>query len=96
VNAVIGFRVFGRHDDRRYALRVLNGLLGENMSFPALSERARAPRSLLRHSVELSALRRDGIFAVSGGFDAARARAALKLTAKELRGVVDRRWACAN
>ena len=89
VNAVVGFRVFGRHDDRRYALRVLNGLLGENMSsrlFQSVRERHGLCYSI-QSSFQL--FEETGVFAVSGGFDGARAVAALKLTAKELRRVVD-------
>ena len=89
VNAVVGFRAFGRHDDRRYALRVLNGLLGENMSsrlFQSVRERHGLCYSI-QSSFQL--FEETGVFAVSGGFDGGRALAALKLTAKELRRVVD-------
>jgi len=91
VNAVVGFRVFGRHDDRRYALRVLNGLLGENMS-SRLFQSVRERRGLC-YSIQSSyqLFEETGIFAVSGGFDCQRAVAALKLTAKEIRRVVDKK-----
>jgi len=87
VNAVVGFRTFGRHDDRRYALRVLNGLLGENMSsrlFQSVRERHGLCYSI-QSSFQL--FEETGIFAISGGFDSRRAPAALKLTARELRRV---------
>ena len=89
VNAVVGFRVFGRHDDRRYALRVLNGLLGENMSsrlFQSVRERHGLCYSI-QSSFQL--FEETGVFAISGGFDSQRALAALKLTARELRRVID-------
>lgn len=91
VHAVIGFRIFGRHDDRRYALRVLNGLLGENMS-SRLFQSVRERRGLC-YSIQSSyqLFEETGVFAVSGGFDSQRALAALKLTAKEIRRVVDTR-----
>jgi predicted Zn-dependent peptidase len=89
VHAVVGFRLFGRHDDRRYALRVLNGLLGENMS-SRLFQSVRERRGLC-YSIQSSyqLFEETGVFAISGGFDSQRAEAALKLTAKELRRVVD-------
>lgn len=89
VHAVVGFRIFGRHDDRRYALRVLNGLLGENMSsrlFQSVRERQGLCYSI-QSSFQL--FEETGVFAVSGGFDSQRAEAALKLTAKEVRRVID-------
>jgi predicted Zn-dependent peptidase len=88
VHAVVGFRVFGRHDDRRYALRVLNSLLGENMS-SRLFQSVRERRGLC-YSIQSSfqLFEETGLFAVSGGFDTRRAVAALKLTAKEIRRVL--------
>lgn len=89
VHAAVGFRVFGRHDDRRYALRVLNSLLGENMSsrlFQSVRE-----RSGLCYSIQSSyqLFEETGVFAISGGFDAQRAESALRLTVKEMRRVID-------
>ncbi|MDD2456828.1 MAG: pitrilysin family protein [Kiritimatiellae bacterium] len=89
VHAAVGFRVFGRHDDRRYALRVLNSLLGENMSsrlFQSVRE-----RSGLCYSIQSSyqLFEETGAFTISGGFDARRAESALRLTVKELRRVID-------
>ncbi len=89
VHAAVGFRVFGRHDDRRYALRVLNSLLGENMSsrlFQSVRE-----RSGLCYSIQSSCqlFEETGVFVINGGFDTRRAEAALRLTVKELRRVVD-------
>lgn len=91
VNAVVGFRVFGRHDDRRYALRVLNGLLGENMS-SRLFQSVRERRGLC-YSIQSSfqLFEETGVYAISGGFDSQRALAALKLTAREVRRVIDTR-----
>ena len=91
VHAVVGFRIFGRHDDRRYALRVLNGLLGENMSsrlFQSVRERHGLCYSI-QSSYQLFA--ETGMFTISGGFDTQRAEAALRLTAKELRRVMDKK-----
>ncbi|MEI7899192.1 MAG: pitrilysin family protein [bacterium] len=89
VQAVVGFRVFGRHDDRRFALRVLNAILGENMSsrlFQSVRERHGLCYSI-QSSFQL--FEETGVFAISGGFDTQRAMAALKLTAQEIRRVLD-------
>ena len=85
VHSVVGFRIFGRHDERRYALRVLNGLLGENMS-SRLFQSVRESHGLC-YSIQSSYQLFDdgGIFSISGGFDEHRAHAALELTAEELR-----------
>lgn len=91
VQAVAGFRIFGRHDDRRYALRVLNGLLGENMSsrlFQSVRERNGLCYSI---SSSYQLFTETGVFAISGGFDSQRAEAALTLTAKELRKIMDKK-----
>jgi len=96
VHAVVGFRVFGRHDDRRYALRVLNGLLGENMS-SRLFQSVREKHGLC-YSIQSSyqLFEETGVFAVSGGFDSRRAEAALRLTAKEMRRVADKKVGAAE
>ena len=90
-HAVVGFRIFGRHDDRRYALRVLNGLLGENMSsrlFQSVRERHGLCYSI-QSSYQL--FEEAGLYTISGGFDSQRALAALKLTAREIRRVLDKK-----
>lgn len=89
VHAVAGFRTFGRHDDRRFAMRVLNGVLGENMS-SRLFQTVREKHGLC-YSIQSSyqLFEETGMFTISGGFDAARAEAALKLTSKEVRRIID-------
>ena len=90
VHAVVGFRIFGRHDDRRYALRVLNGLLGENMSsrlFQSVRERHGLCYSI-QSSFQL--FEETGLFTVSGGFFTQRARAAPQPNAPEVSRVVKR------
>jgi predicted Zn-dependent peptidase len=89
VHAVAGFRTFGRHDDRRFAMRVLNGILGENMS-SRLFQTVREKNGLC-YSIQSSyqLFQETGMFTISGGFDVARAEAALKLTSKEVRRIID-------
>jgi predicted Zn-dependent peptidase len=90
VHAVAGFRLFGRHDQRRYALRVLNGLLGENMS-SRLFQSVREQHGLCYSIQSGYQLFADcGVFSISGGFDESRAYAALELTASELRSLLDK------
>ena len=79
-----GFRHFGRHDSRRYALRILNTVLGENMSsrlFQVVRE-----KHGLAYSVNSSFQLLDdtGAWIVSAGLDRKRHRKALDLIVKEL------------
>jgi len=85
-----GFRHFGRHDSRRYALRVLNTVLGENMSsrlFQVVRE-----KHGLAYSVNSSFQLLDdtGALIVSAGLDRKRHRKALELIVKELIRVQER------
>jgi predicted Zn-dependent peptidase len=91
VHAVAGFRTFGRHDDRRFAMRVLNGILGENMS-SRLFQTVREKNGLC-YSIQSSyqLFQETGMFTISGGFDASRAEAALKLTSKEVRRIIEKK-----
>ena len=91
VHAVAGFRTFGRHDDRRFALRMLNDILGENMS-SRLFQSVREKHGLcysIHSSYQL--FEETGMFTISGGFDAARAEAALKLTCKEIQRIIEKK-----
>jgi predicted Zn-dependent peptidase len=91
VHAVAGFRTFGRHDDRRFAMRMLNGILGENMS-SRLFQSVREKHGLcysIHSSYQL--FEETGMFTISGGFDAARAEAALKLTCKEIQRIIEKK-----
>lgn len=84
VHAVIGFRIFGRHDPRRFALRMLNGALGENMS-SRLFQIVREKHGLA-YSVQSSyqLLNDTGAVMVSAGLDRKRADQALRLIAGEI------------
>ena len=84
VHAAIGFRGFGRNDPRRFALRMLNSILGENMSsrlFQIVREKhglAYAVQSSFQYFDETGAL------VVSAGLDRVRAADALRLIAREV------------
>jgi len=84
VHAAIGFRGFGRHDNRRFALRMLNSILGENMS-SRLFQIVREKHGLA-YAVQSSFQLFDetGALVVSAGLDRVRAADALRLIAREL------------
>lgn len=80
----LGFRLFGRFDKRRYALRLLNVVLGENMS-SHLFQSVREKHGLayaVNSSVQLFA--DTGVLAISAGVDTGRAVRALDLIIREL------------
>lgn len=84
VHAAIGFRGFGRNDSRRFALRMLNSILGENMSsrlFQVVRE-----KHGLAYAVQSSYQLFDetGALVISAGLDRARAADALRLIAREV------------
>lgn len=84
VHAAIGFRCFGRHDDRRHALRILNSILGENMS-SRLFQIVREKHGLA-YAVQSSFQLFDetGGMVISAGLDRVRAADALRLIAREV------------
>lgn len=90
VQAVLGCRMFGRRDGRRMAARLLSCILGDNMS-SRLFQSVRERRGLC-YSIQSSAQTFDetGMFAISLGTDPKRARAALRLVARELRRISEK------
>jgi predicted Zn-dependent peptidase len=81
----LGFRLFGRHDPRRYPLKVLNVILGENMSsrlFQVIREKHGLAYSI--HS-SFHLLADTGALVVSAGLDRAAGPRALGLILRELR-----------
>ncbi len=86
----LGIRTFSRRDRRRFALRVLNTLLGENMS-SRLFQRLREDLGLAYnvHS-SLSLFDDVGVMVIAAGLDSERLPRALKLTMRELRRFVDK------
>jgi predicted Zn-dependent peptidase len=85
----LGIRVCSRHDERRFALRLLNTLLGENMSsrlFQVLREEHGLAYSI--HS-GLSFFDDVGALVVSAGLDADKLPAALKLILREVKRFAD-------
>lgn len=81
----LGIRVCSRHDRRRFALRLLNTMLGENMS-SRLFQIIREDRGLA-YSIESStSLYADtGLLVISAGLDPSNLNPVLKLVMAELR-----------
>ncbi|HAS83185.1 MAG TPA: peptidase M16 [Verrucomicrobia bacterium] len=80
----LGIRTFGLHDPQRHAIRVLNTVLGENMSsrlFQVVRERYG-----LAYSIQSSVQLHDdtGMLQISAGLDRQRSTKALDLILKEL------------
>jgi predicted Zn-dependent peptidase len=81
----LGIRACSRHDDRRFALRMLNTLLGENMSsrlFQVLREDHALAYSI--HS-SLNFFDDVGTLTISAGLDTDKLTQALKLIVREIR-----------
>ena len=85
----LGFRSCSRHDPRRYALRLLNTILGENMS-SRLFQIIREDRGLAYSIYSSPSFFADtGDFVISAGLDTANLEKTLKLIMRELRRIVD-------
>lgn len=85
----MGIRLFGRHDKRRYALRLLNVILGENMSsrlFQVVREKHGLAYSV-HSSVHL--FEESGALVVSAGLDRKRTGKAVELITREISRIRD-------
>jgi len=81
----LGFRIFGRFDRRRYALKLLSVILGENMS-SRLFQRIRERNGLAYAISSATHLFADtGALVISAGLDRRRHGRALELIAAELK-----------
>jgi predicted Zn-dependent peptidase len=86
----MGFRLFGREDPRRYALKALCTALGGNMSsrlFQVVREKHGLAYSI-HSSVHL--FQETGVLEISGGLDKKRALDAMRLTLREIGRMRDR------
>ncbi len=80
----LGIRSYSRHDPKRFALRVLNVVLGENMS-SRLFQTIREEHGLAYNiGSQASALDDTGALTISAGLETDRIEKALKLTMREL------------
>ena len=86
----LGIRTCSRHDERRYALRLLNTILGENMS-SRLFQLVREDRGLAYAIYSSVSHWADcGDFVISAGLDTENLRPVLRLVLRELRRAADR------
>lgn len=86
----IGVRGCSRHDPRRFALRLLSVLLGENMS-SRLFQTIREQHGLAYSIQSTTSFFADtGAFIIAAGLDAKRLQKALRLVLRELRKIADR------
>lgn len=86
----MGFHAWGRDDDRRFALKLLSVILGENMSsrlFQKLREHHGYCYSVQTGMVVLSDT---GAFHISAGLDSAKLEKALRMIMKELETIATR------
>ncbi len=80
----MGIRLFGRHDERRYALKVMNTVLGENMS-SRLFQVVREKHGLAYSIHSSRCLHGDqGALVIGAGLEKGSAPKALKLILREL------------
>ncbi len=86
----LGFHAFGLHDERRYALKLLSVILGENMS-SRLFQKLRERRGLC-YSVQsgVVSLEDTGALTVFAALDPANLEKALKMILRELEGLRER------
>jgi predicted Zn-dependent peptidase len=85
----LGIRTCSRHDPRRYALRLLNTILGENMS-SRLFQIIREDRGLAYSIYSTPSSFQDvGDLVISAGLDTDNLRQTLKLILLELRRMTD-------
>jgi len=83
----LGFRIFGRYDKRRYALKVLNVILGENMSsrlFQTIREKYGLAYSI---GSGLQLFAETGAFVISAGLDRNRRAKAIELILREIKKI---------
>jgi len=80
----LGFRIFGRNDERRYALKILSAVLGENMS-SRLFQLLREKHGMAYAVHSGSHMFRDtGAFVISAGLEKTKTGKALSLVLREL------------
>lgn len=86
----LAFRTCSRHDDRRFAVRLLNALLGENMS-SRLFQVIREDRGLAYNIYSTPSFYADaGDLVISAGLDTEQVARVVKLIRVELRRVAER------
>ena len=89
VQAVIGYRTFGRYDSRRHALNMLNTILGGNMS-SRLFQIVREKHGLAYSVASFTSFYNDsGAFQIAAGLDRRRSVKAMALCGEVLKKMAD-------
>lgn len=86
----LGFHAFGRRDERRYALKLLSVILGENMSsrlFQKLRERHGYCYSIQSSTVTLDEA---GAISIYAGLDHGKLERSIKMILRELQNICDK------
>jgi predicted Zn-dependent peptidase len=87
----MGFHAFGRRDERRFALKLLSVILGENMS-SRLFQRLREQHGYCYNiSSSMVALEETGAIQISAGLDHGNLKKAMGMILKELRALCARK-----
>jgi len=90
-HVALGFHAFGRQDERRFALKILSVILGENMSsrlFQKLRERHGYCYSIQSNTVTLHDA---GAISIYAGVDPAKLERAIRMIMRELEAICHRR-----
>lgn len=90
-HVAIGFESFGRRDARRYALKLLSVVLGENMSSRLFQELRECRGYCYSVCSTTSLFEEVGMLNISLGLDATNLNAASKVLFRELRRIRDKR-----
>lgn len=91
MHLAMGFHAFGRMDERRFALKLLSVMLGENMSsrlFQRLRERHGYCYSVQTNMVTLADT---GAIQISAGLDASKLQKAVRMIMKELENICSKK-----
>ena len=87
----MGFHAFGRNDERRFALKLLSVILGENMS-SRLFQKLREERGYCYHiSSSMVTLADAGAISIYAGLDTSKLQRAMQLILRELQSLCSRK-----
>ena len=80
----MGFHAFGRRDDRRFALKLLSVILGENMSSRLFQKLREQHGFCYNVSTSMVTLEDTGAISICAGLDTSKLRRALRMIMREL------------
>lgn len=86
-HVAMGFHAFGRRDDRRFALKLLSVILGENMSSRLFQKLRERHGYCYNVSTSMVTLEDTGAISISAGLDPSKLQRALAMILQELEGI---------